>query len=82
VPASALCIGTIRVTEAKNGTTFKIDATGIATGKHGFHPGFLHRPADAKLSPALTPRPPTRHRLLNEVLIPSSCASWETTQML
>jgi len=47
VPASALCIGTIRVTEAKNGTTFKIDATGIATGKHGFHPGFLHRPADA-----------------------------------
>ena len=36
-------IGTIRVTEAKNGTTFKIDVTGVAAGKHGFH---LHEKGD------------------------------------
>src|SRR5262245_38605783 len=36
-------IGTIRVTEAKNGTTFKVDVTGVAAGKHGFH---LHEKGD------------------------------------
>src|SRR5689334_5732018 len=30
-------IGTVIVSEGKNGTTFKIAVTSIAPGKHGFH---------------------------------------------
>ena len=30
-------IGTVTITEGKQGTTFKVAVSGIATGKHGFH---------------------------------------------
>ena len=36
-------IGTVRVTEAKSGVSFKIDVTGLAKGQHGFH---IHEKGD------------------------------------